>query len=201
MSVAERIYIHPINPQSRFIKHAADVMNRGGLVVYPTDSGYALGCSADSHKGIEKLYALKKPLKKFVMALLFLEISKASEYAVIDNYAFKIIKPRIPGPYTFILPAELRIVRKLDVKRPEIGCRWPDHPVLRSLLQELSGPIVNTAAKTEELQELTDPDEIWNLFHGTVDLMLDVGDVAINPTNIVKIGNGSVDVLRGEFLS
>ncbi len=194
-----RIEIHPKNPQPRLIQQAAKILSSGGLVVYPTDSGYSLGCSAESHKGIERLYQLKKPMKKFVMALLFRDFSKASSYAVIDNYAFNLIKSRIPGPYTFILPAEHRIVRKLDVKRPEIGCRWPNHPVIQALIDELGGPLLNTAAKLEETQELTQADDVWSLFQGHIDMMLDIGDVPINPTSIVKVGNGQIEILRGEF--
>jgi tRNA threonylcarbamoyl adenosine modification protein (Sua5/YciO/YrdC/YwlC family) len=197
MSVSERIEIHPVNPQSRLIAQAAKILRDGGIVAYPTDSGYAIGCCANSHKGIERLYQIKKPIKKFFMALLFQDFSRASEFAVIDNYAFKLIRSRIPGPYTFILPAELRIVRKLDVKRPEIGCRWPDHPVTQALLEALECPLLNTAAKIEEGQEFTDPDDIWNLLRNKVDLFLDIGEVPINPTNIIKVGNGSVEILRG----
>jgi len=199
MAKAIRLRVHPETPQVRFLKQAAEVLSKGGLVVYPTESGYAVGCSAESHQGIQRLYQLKKPLKKFVMALLFLDFTKATEYAVIDNYAFRLIKSRIPGPFTFILPADYRITRKLDVKRPEIGCRWPSHLATRGILEELGCPLVNTAAKLEESQELTDPDEIFDLFEGQVDLMIDAGEIPINPTNIVKIGNGEVEVIRGEF--
>ncbi|HSQ40725.1 MAG TPA: L-threonylcarbamoyladenylate synthase [Fibrobacteraceae bacterium] len=194
-----RISIHPVNPQTRFLRQAVDVLRDGGLVLYPTDSGYALGCDASSHRGIERLYRVKNPMKKFFMALLFLDFTKASEFAVIDNFAYRTIKAKIPGPYTFILPAEHHIVRKLDVKRPEIGCRWPEHPVLQGLLQELGGPLLNTAAKQEDAQQLTSPDELWKIFHGLVDLMLDVGEVSIQPTNIIKIGNGDLEVIRGEW--
>lgn len=194
-----RIEIHPENPQVRLLKRAAEILHHDGLVVYPTDSGYAVGCSTESHKALARLYQLKKPLKKFVMALLFPNFAKASEYAVIDNYAFRLIKPRIPGPYTFILPAEHRVVRKLDVKRPEIGCRWPNHPVLQGLLDELGHPLVNTAAKLEESQEFTEADEIWALLGNHVDMMLDIGPVPVLPTNVIKVGNGSIEILRGEF--
>jgi len=199
MGKAVRLVVHPDNPQIRSLKQAAEILTKGGLVVYPTDSGYAVGCSADSHHGIQRLYQLKKPMKKFVMALLFQDFSKASEYAIIDNYAYRIIKGRIPGPYTFILPADYHIARKLDVKRPEIGCRWPKHPATQGILEALGCPLVNSAAKLDETQILTNPDEIYELFAGHVDLMIDAGEVPINPTNIVKIGNGSVEVIRGEF--
>ena len=200
MSNAERHEVHPDNPHARIVKRAAELLHKGGLVVYPTESGYAVGCSAESHKGIERLYQLKKPMKKFVMALLFLDIAQASKYAVIDNYAFGVMKPRIPGPFTFILPAEHRIVRKLDVKRPEIGCRWPKHPAAQTLLRELQNPLVSSAAKLEDGQELVHPDDVWQVFRNHVDLMIDVGEIPLNPTNIVKIGNGNVEVLRGEFV-
>ncbi len=199
MAKTLRVELHPETPHERHLKTAAEILRKGGLVAYPTDSGYAIGCSADSHQGIERLYLLKKPMKKFVMALLFNDFSHATQFAIIDNFAFRTIKNRIPGPYTFILPAEHRIARKLDVKRPEIGCRWPDHAVPRGLIQMLEYPLLNTAAKLEEEQEITDPDEIMSVFSGRIDMLLDVGQVPISPTTILKLGNGNLEVIRGEW--
>ena len=128
-----RFEVHPVNPQARIVKLAAAALEDDGLVLYPTESGYAIGCNAESPKAIHKLYALKKPMKKFFMALIIPDIRKATDYARVDNFAFNIMKPRVPGPYTFILPADPHIARRLDVKRPEIGVRMPTHPFFKEL--------------------------------------------------------------------
>lgn len=193
----QRLEMHPQNPQVRHLKTIADTLMHDGLVLYPTDSGYAIGCNAESSKAIHKLYALKKPMKKFVMALLVPDMRTATAYARIDDFAFGIMKPRVPGPYTFILPADHRIARRLDVKRPEIGLRMPKHPFFTGLFDLFPHPLLNTAAKLSEEQEITDPDELENLFRHTIDIFADVGEVAVQPTNIIRLVDGDVEVLRG----
>lgn len=197
MQAMQRLEMHPQNPQVRHLKTIADTLMHDGLVLYPTDSGYAIGCNAESSKAIHKLYALKKPMKKFVMALLVPDMRTATAYARIDDFAFGIMKPRVPGPYTFILPADHRIARRLDVKRPEIGLRMPKHPFFTGLFDLFPHPLLNTAAKLSEEQEITDPDELENLFRHTVDIFADVGEVAVQPTNIIRLVDGDVEVLRG----
>lgn len=194
-----RLEIHPVNPQVRFVKQAAQILESDGLVLYPTESGYAIGCNAESTKAIHRLYALKKPMKKFFMALILPSISNATDYAKVSNYAFNIMKNRVPGPYTFILPAAPTIVRKLDVSRPEIGIRMPTHPFFSELFKHFDKPILSTAAKLSEDEVLTDPDTLWNKFKASVDMMIDCGEIAINPTNIISLVNGEAEVIRGEL--
>lgn len=199
MSKAIRMEIFPDNPQKKVLQDTVKILNRGGVVAYPTDSGYALGCSVLNMKGIKALYQIKKPLKKYLMALLFHDLDQISEYARMDNFAFKHIRSRIPGPYTFILPAHHRIARTLGVKRPEIGCRWPNTPFLQQLLSLLDAPMLNTAAKIDDLQELHHVDQVWDVFQHSIDLLVDAGDVTIQPTNIISMVHGEIDVLRGEW--
>lgn len=194
-----RLEIHPVNPQVRFVKQAAQILENDGLVLYPTESGYAIGCNAESSKAIHRLYALKKPMKKFFMALILPSISNATDYAKVSNYAFNIMKNRVPGPYTFILPAAPTIVRKLDVSRPEIGIRMPTHPFFAELFKHFDKPILSTAAKLSEDEALTDPDVLWSKFKASVDMMMDCGEIAINPTNIISLVNGEAEVIRGEL--
>lgn len=193
------IEIHPTNPQLRFVKKAVDVLNNDGLLLYPTESGYAIGCNAESQKAINKLYALKKPMKKYVMALLFKDMSKVSEYAKIDNFTFKLIKNKIPGPYTFIVPAHTRIQRRLNVKRQEVGIRFSNNSFLKALFDEFEYPILNTAARINDDEYFTDPDELIKLFNNKVDLALHCGKIPIMPTNVVSIIDHEVEVIRGEF--
>ena len=194
-----RIEVHPDNPQPRIVKQAAEILEDDGLVLYPTESGYAIGCNAESTKAIHKLYALKKPMKKFVMALIVPGIKFATGYARVSNFAFNIIKQRVPGPYTFILPADPHIARKLDVRRPEIGIRIPTHPFFAELFQHFDKPILSTAAKLSE-EDIFEPDVIWKTFEHSVEMMVDCGPIEISPTNIISLIGGNVEVIRGELL-
>lgn len=194
-----RLEVHPENPQTRFVKMAADVLENDGLVLYPTESGYAIGCNAESSRAIHRLYALKKPMKKFFMALLMPSIKHATGYAHVSNFAFSIMKPRVPGPYTFILPSSPQIARKLDVKRPEIGIRIPEHPFFLELFQHFDKPLLNTAAKLSDADELTEPDELWEKFKASVDLMIDCGEIPLAPTNIISLIHNDIEVIRGEL--
>ncbi len=193
-----RYEVHPVNPQPRIVKLAAETLEKDGIVLYPTESGYAVGCNAESPKAIHKLYLLKKPMKKFVMALILPDIRRASEYAHVSNFAFSIMKQRVPGPYTFILPADPSIARKLDVKRPEVGFRMPTHPFFKELFQIFDKPILSTAAKLSD-EESTDPDAIWNQFEHSVNMMVDCGPIQINPTNIISLVHDEVEIIRGSL--
>ena len=195
-----RLEVHPINPQSRFVKQAAEIFDKDGLVLYPTESGYAIGCSAESTRAIHRLYQLKKPMKKFVMAIILPDIRRASEYAHVSNFAFQIMKHRLPGPYTFILPADPSIARKLDVKRPEVGFRMPEHPFFKELFRLYDKPILSTAAKLSDDEIFTDPEDLWKLFEHKIDLMIDCGNIDIHPTNIISLVGNTVEVIRGELL-
>ena len=195
-----RLEVHPINPQSRFVKQAAEIFDKDGLVLYPTESGYAIGCSAESTRAIHRLYQLKKPMKKFVMAIILPDIRRASEYAHVSNFAFQIMKHRVPGPYTFILPADPSIARKLDVKRPEVGFRMPEHPFFKELFRLYDKPILSTAAKLSDDEIFTDPEDLWKLFEHKIDLMIDCGNIDIHPTNIISLVGNTVEVIRGALL-
>lgn len=194
-----RYEVHPLNPQPRIVKLAAEALEKDGLVLYPTESGYAIGCNAESTKAIHKLYALKKPMKKFFMALILPDISRATDYARVDNFAFNIMRPRVPGPYTFILPADPHIARKLDVKRAEIGIRMPTHPFFKELFLHFDKPILSTAAKISD-DDIFDTDVLYSTFEHSVNLMIDAGPIEINPTNIISLVGGHVEILRGELL-
>jgi len=191
--------IHPQTPQARHIKTIANMLRNDALLLYPTDSGYAIGCSAASPKAINKLYALKKPMKKAFMALLMPDISKVADYARVNNFAFQILKSHTPGPYTFILPADPQIKRKLEVNRPEIGVRISPAIFVKTLFENFEYPLLSTAAKVEESQAFTTPKELVQAFQSKVDIFADMGEVLISPTNIVSLVNNEIEVIRGEF--
>ena len=195
-----RLEVHPLNPQPRFVKQAADILDKDGLVLYPTESGYAIGCNAQSSKAIHRLYQLKKPMKKFVMAIILPDIRKASEFAHVSNFAFQIMKHRVPGPYTFILPADPSIARKLDVKRPEVGFRMQEHTFFKEFFRIYDKPILSTAAKLSDDEVLTEPDDLWKIFQYSVDMMIDCGEIGIHPTNIISLVGDSIEIIRGNLL-
>jgi tRNA threonylcarbamoyl adenosine modification protein (Sua5/YciO/YrdC/YwlC family) len=194
-----RLEIHPQTPQARHIKTIAGMLRKDALLLYPTDSGYAIGCCAASSKAISKLYALKKPMKKAFMALLLPDISKTADYAKVNNFAFQILKNYTPGPYTFILPADPQIKRKLDVNRPEIGIRISPSIFVKTLFENFEHPLLSTAAKIEESQTFTKPEELFSAFRNKVDVFADMGEVLISPTNVINLVNNEIEVIRGEF--
>ena len=193
------IEIHPVTPQVRLVKQVAEVFQEGGLVIYPTVAGYAIGCDANNKKAIKRLYAVKGAIKKPLMALMFKNISDMSPYAKVDNFAYRVMKDRVPGPYTFILPAQVHIARLLDVKRLEVGVRVPCHPFLLELHNHWAGPILNTGARLHDDEDFTDPAELEKAFRGKADLLVSCGEIAVNPTNVVRLVDGAVEVIRGEL--
>ena len=198
------IEIHPVTPQVRLVKQVAEVFQEGGLVIYPTVAGYAIGCDANNKKAIiiyvpmPKLKAFQK-IQKPLMALMFKNISDMSPYAKVDNFAYRVMKDRVPGPYTFILPAQVHIARLLDVKRLEVGVRVPCHPFLLELHNHWAGPILNTGARLHDDEDFTDPAELEKAFRGKADLLVSCGEIAVNPTNVVRLVDGVVEVIRGEL--
>lgn len=193
------IEIHPVTPQARLVKQIAEVFRQGGIVIYPTVAGYAIGCDANDKKAIKRLYAVKGAIKKPLMALMFRNISDMAPYAKVDNFAFRVMKDRVPGPYTFILPAQVHIARLLDVKRLEVGVRVPCHPFLLALHEQWAGPILNTGARLHDDEDFTDPDELEKAFRGKADLLVSCGEIAVNPTNVVRLVDGVAEVIRGEL--
>jgi tRNA threonylcarbamoyl adenosine modification protein (Sua5/YciO/YrdC/YwlC family) len=191
--------IHPQTPQARHIKTIASMLRKDALLLYPTDSGYAIGCSTASPKAINKLYALKKPMKKAFMALLLPDISKTTGYARVNNFAFQILKSHTPGLYTFILPADPQIKRKLDVNRLEIGIRISSGVFVKALFENFEYPLLSTAAKIEENQAFTKPEELFLAFRNKVDVFADMGEILISPTNVISLVNNEIEIIRGEF--
>jgi tRNA threonylcarbamoyl adenosine modification protein (Sua5/YciO/YrdC/YwlC family) len=191
--------IHPQTPQARHIKTITDMLHRDALLLYPTDSGYAIACSAASQKAINKLYALKKPIKKAFMALLLPDISRVTDYAKVNNFAFQILKNYAPGPYTFILPADPQITRKLDVNRQEIGIRISPGIFVKALFENFEHPLLSTAAKIEENQAFTKPEELMPVFKNKVDVFANMGEVPLSPTNVINLCNNEIEIIRGCF--
>ncbi|MEN9353474.1 MAG: hypothetical protein RL318_799 [Fibrobacterota bacterium] len=173
-------------------------MRNDGLVVYPTTSGYALGCLASSHKGRDRIYKLKGKDKAKVMALLFHDFSHIAQYARVSNFAFRTMKHVVPGPYTFILPSLSKTAKLLDTKRPEVGVRMPSHPFLTALLPLLDGPMLNTAARftADADEEHLSGEEIHDQFKHLVDIVVDAGEIIPVGTTILSLVSESIELVR-----
>ncbi|MFB3925886.1 MAG: L-threonylcarbamoyladenylate synthase [Syntrophales bacterium] len=189
------IAINKDNPQKRLIRKAADILRQGGIIVYPTDTIYGLGCDLFNKRGIERIYEIKRRSKKQPLSFICADLKDISRYAIVSNYVYKTMKRLLPGPYTFILEASRLVPKILLQKRNTVGIRVPDNRICLSLVSELSNPIINTSAKLEEDEILSDPTEIEKRLR-PVDLVIDGGILASEPSSVISLVNDVPEVLR-----
>jgi tRNA threonylcarbamoyl adenosine modification protein (Sua5/YciO/YrdC/YwlC family) len=196
--MSQYFQIHPDNPQPRLIKQAVDIINSGGVIVYPTDSGYALGCLIGDKSAMERIRAIRKVDDRHNFTLVCRDLSEISLYAKLDNTAFRLIKNFTPGPYTFILPATREVPRRLQhPKRKTIGLRVPDNRICMALLETLGQPLMSsTLILPDEELPLTDPYDIRHALEHSVDLIIDGGNCGIVPTTVVDLVDGTPVVVR-----
>ncbi len=194
--MAQFFSIHPDNPQARLIKQAADMLRNGAVIVYPTDSGYALGCHLDDKDAVARIRQIRGVDDKHHMTLVCRDLSELAKYARVDNAQFRLLKNNTPGSYTFILDATKEVPRRLQhPKRSTVGLRIPDHPVALALLEELGEPLLSsTLILPDANQPLTDVDEIREHLERFADLIIEGGMVGIEPTTVIDL-TGSVPVL------
>jgi len=196
--VAKLIEIHPSNPQPRLVDAVAQIMRKGGLVAYPTDSSYAFGCHIGDAKAIHRIQRIRKTDKNHNFTLVCRDLSEISLYARVDNWAYRMIKAYTPGPYTFILPATREVPKRLqNPKRRTIGLRVPDHPFVRAMLDVLGEPIMSsTMLLPGDEKPLTDPIEIERRLGHQLDAIIDAGPVGIEATSVIDLTSGHPEVLR-----
>ncbi len=188
--------INSKNPQARLIKRAAQVLNDGGIVVYPTDTSYGMGCDLFNKRGIEKIYEIKKRNKNQPFSFICADLGDISNYAVVTNYAYKIMKRLLPGPYTFILGSSRLVPKILLPKRKEVGIRIPDNEICLSLVREFGGPIISTTVKSSEDEIITDPDIIEEKLGYCIDLIID-GDILLPElSTVVNLANDTPEIVR-----
>lgn len=199
--MAQYFSIHPGNPNPRLIRQAAEVLRNGGIVVYPTDSCYALGCHLDDRDAVTRIRQLRELDEQHHMTLMCRDLSEISRYAQMDNAKFRLLKSNTPGSYTFILQATREVPKRLQhPKRSTIGIRIPDHPVALALLEELGEPMSScTLILPEEEGTLNDAQQIRELLEKKVDLVIDGGAVGADFTTVIDLtGDLPVLVRRGK---
>jgi len=196
--VAKLIELHPTDPQPRRIGEIVEIIHGGGLIAYPTDSSYAFGCHIGDKRAIDRIHRIRRTDKKHNFTLVCRDLSEISTYARVENWAYRLIKSLTPGPYTFILPATREVPKRLqNPKRRTIGFRVPDHPFVHAVLERLGEPIMSsTLTLPGDLTPLTDPFEIEERIGHEIDAIVDAGPTGIEPTSVLDLTGGAVEVLR-----
>jgi tRNA threonylcarbamoyl adenosine modification protein (Sua5/YciO/YrdC/YwlC family) len=196
--MSELLELHPKNPQQRFIRIAVDVLEAHGVVVYPTDSCYALGCVMGAKDAMERIQRIRQSDKHHFFTLICRDLSEISRYARVDNWQYRTLKAFTPGPYTFVLQATREVPRRLmNERRRTVGIRVPDHPVVQMLLEELGDPLMSTTLLLPgDEHPMTDAGEIFHRIGRAVDVVLDGGNCGLEPTTVVDLTGDSPVVLR-----
>ena len=190
--------IHPENPQKRLIQSAASIVRDGGVVVYPTDSCYALGCHIGDKTALEKIQRIRGLDKKHNLTLLCRDLSEIGIYAKVHNSSFRLMKAATPGPYTFLLVATRDVPSRLQhPKRKTIGVRVPDNQIILDLLEELGEPMLSTSLILPgDKDPMTDPEEIADRLCGQIDLVIDGGACGLDATTVVDLADGQAVLVR-----
>ncbi|EJL82814.1 threonylcarbamoyl-AMP synthase [Pantoea sp. BIGb0393] len=196
--MSQYFHIHPDNPQPRLVNQAVDYLNKGSVIVYPTDSGYALGCRLEEKNAMERICRIRQLDGNHNFTLMCRDLSELSTYAQVDNSAFRILKNNTPGNYTFILKATKEVPRRLmNDKRKTIGLRVPSNPVALALLERLNEPMMSTSLMLpgNDFTE-SDPEEIQYSIGKLVDLIIDGGTLGQQPTTVIDLTSDAPVVVR-----
>jgi tRNA threonylcarbamoyl adenosine modification protein (Sua5/YciO/YrdC/YwlC family) len=190
--------IHPRNPQERLIAEVAETLRSGGVVVYPTDSIYAIGCRIGEKRALERIRRLRELHRKHLFTLVCRDLSEIATYARVDNQSYRLIRSMTPGPYTFILPATKQVPKRLQhPRRRTIGIRVPTHPIPRALLEEMGEPLLSSTMQLPgDEHPLTEGFEIYERVHHDVDIVVDGGPCGMEPTSVVDLVGPYPEVVR-----
>jgi len=203
---AEFLKIHPQNPEMRKIHRVVEVLRAGGIIIYPTDTIYGIGCDLMSRKAIERLCKIMdiKP-NKLDLSFICTDLSQVSDYVKqIDTPVFKVMKKSLPGPFTFILESSNRVPKILDVSKKTVGIRIPNHNIPIALVTELGNPVITSSVKDEDtiIEYTTDPEEIYEDFKNKVDMIIDGGVGGNIPSTVIDCTDGELSLVRkglGDF--
>lgn len=192
------LQIHPKDPQERLIKQVAEVLRKGGIIIYPTDTIYGLGCDIYQTKAIEQICRIKQiDPKKAQLSFVCSDLSHLSDFArQISNPTYRMLKEHLPGPYTFILPASKQVPKILQSKKDTIGLRVPDNKIALALVKELGHPILSTSLPGEFVEDYTDPELIYEKNKTLVDIVIDGGIGRSVPSTIINCVDDSFEIVR-----
>ena len=188
--------INSQNPQKRFIRRAAEILRAGGVIAYPTDTYYGIGCDIMNKKAIERVYLLKRRPKHKPFSFICSDLKNISQYAQVTNYAYKTMKRLLPGPYTFILEGSRLVPKIMLTKRKTAGIRVPDHNICLSIVEELGNPILSTSATGPAGEILESVVEIEDRLGHAIDLIIDGGPVSLRPSSVVSLIDDDPEIIR-----
>ncbi len=196
--VSQFFQIHPENPQARLIKQAVEIIRGGGVVIYPTDSSYAVGCQIGDKGAIERVRKLRQLDDKHNFTLICRDLSQLGLFAKVDTAAFRLLKAHTPGPYTYILNATREVPRLLlHPKRRTIGLRVPNHPIAHALLEQLGEPLMSVSLiMPGDSEPMSDPYEMRQALEHQVDLIIDGGFGGVSASTVINLANGDPEVVR-----
>ncbi len=202
--MSDYLSIHPENPQQRLIAKAAEIVRKGGVIVYPTDSVYAIGCHIGDKQALDRIRAIRRLDSNHNFTLMCRDLSELSSYAKVENSSFRAIKASTPGPFTFILNATSEVPRRLQhPKRKTVGLRVPNSPIAQALLQELGEPMMSvTLIMPGDEYPLTDPYDIRQIMEPHIDVFIDGGYCGLVPSTVVDMTGPAPEIIRqgmGDF--
>jgi len=190
------VAINNQNPQMRLIRKAVEILRGGGIVIYPTDTVYGMGCDLFNKKGTERIYEIQRRDRKQPLSFICADLKDISRYARVSDDAYKIMKRLLPGPYTFILEASRAVPKIILPKRQTTGIRVPDNRICQALVAEMGSPVISTSVKDGEGELLSDPRMIEEIFGKRVDMIIDGGIIAAAPSSVVSLLQEGVEVIR-----
>ena len=190
------IPINAKNPQVRLIRKVIEVLEKGGVIGYPTDTIYGVGCDLFNPEAIRKIHRLKKIEKNKPLSFICSDLKHISQYAKVTDYAYKTMKRLLPGPYTFILEASRLVPKIILPKRSTTGIRVPDNQICLDLIKELGQPIISTSVKTTDGEDLGNPNEIEERFGRMVDLIIDGGIIIPEPSSVISLVDDNIEIIR-----
>ncbi len=198
-----RIKVHPQTPQRQAVHRAVEILRSGGVIVYPTDTVYGLGCDLRERKAVDRIYAIKRMERGKPLSIVCADLSHISEYAHISKSDYRILRQRLPGPYTFVLEASRQVPRLLTTNQKTIGIRIPDHPFPLAVVREIGNPIITTSVTDPrfdipagEKALLNDPEDIEKRYGGLIDCVFDAGVLSLEPSSVIALSDGIPTVLR-----
>ncbi|MFZ0724217.1 MAG: L-threonylcarbamoyladenylate synthase [Desulfobacterales bacterium] len=190
------IDINPVNPQPRLIRKVVEILLKGGIVAYPTDTVYGIGCDILNKKAIEKIYLIKQRQKFQPFSFICSGLTNISQYAKVSNYAYKTMKRLLPGPYTFILEGSRAVPKMMLTKRKTAGIRVPDNPICLALVTELGNPVISTSATRPDGTIMNDASIIHDFYGTRLDAVIDGGPVPGYPSSVISLIDDTPEVIR-----
>ncbi len=188
--------LHPVTPQKRYINKAVEIIKNGGIIIYPTDTVYGLGCDIFNREALERLYMIKNESGTKLFSFIIPDLKEISHYAKVNDFAYRTMKKLTPGPYTFVLPAAKDVPKKLWTKRKTVGIRIPNNEIALEITREVGNPIISTSVTNRKGEILYDQNEIKAIFNSQVDLMLAQSMVHSQPSSIIDLSGDEAEVIR-----